>query len=226
MPELKDLKLSPLVASILYHAVVMGAIVYFTLHQLPEDGQNVQPIQIESINEAKPKLTRFQRKTQEVHQNNGERTAKSIGNSHRVSLSDLGMRLDTSERPSQESSNLPTQTENNTYDTPDLGGWDLMNPDPRVARFNQYVYNVVQGWLDRDSSQNTQVLTGTVKIRVWFDGDGNYLENETNYDAIDPQFQKIVERALKKSFSRPIPHPFLYTHKKFSIDRMVVLRPY
>jgi hypothetical protein len=102
----------------------------------------------------------------------------------------------------------------------------MMNPDPRIARFNQYVYNKVQGWLDRDRDLNHDQIYGTVKVRIWFDADGNYLEAETVYDAIDPNFQKIVERALRKAFNMPIPHPYLYLNKKFSIERMVVIRKY
>jgi len=63
-------------------------------------------------------------------------------------------------------------------------------------------------------------------VRIWFDENGNYLETETVYDAADPNFQMIVARALRKSFAVPIPKPFLYIHRKFSIERMVVIRPY
>jgi hypothetical protein len=141
----------------------------------------------------------------------------------KVTLSDLGMRFDPTrpERVRDESSE-DMRRGAETFDP--TAGWDLMNPDPRIMRFNLYVYNTVQRQLDRESMQNQIRLTGTVKVKIWFDAEGNYLSAETQYQAIDPDFQKIVERSLRLAFMNPIPTPYMYKKEKFFIEREVYVR--
>jgi hypothetical protein len=178
---------------------------------------NSKPIEIESLTEKHPVKKIIH--NPEQAQAPSTATTKNSSN-HFVSLSDLGMRLNTD--PVQEATN-PQEMRPST-ETTDDDGWDIMNPDPRVARFNQYIYNTVQGWLDRDAYLNSKPLYGTVKLKIWFTKNGEYLENETIFDAIDEDFREIVKRALRKSFTNPIPHPFLYQKEKFFIIRQVVVR--
>ncbi|MBS1959061.1 MAG: hypothetical protein JST80_06275 [Bdellovibrionales bacterium] len=152
--------------------------------------------------------------------------ARSARKAEGVTLSDLGMQFNPLEYVAPNSRSSPESFYTGPSTVNDDSGWDLLNPDPRIARFNQYLYNTVQGWLDRESYLITGTLTGTVKIKMWFDAEGNYLENETVYDAIDPDFKRIVQISLHNSFLRPIPKPYLFTNKKFSIQRQVVLRKY
>ena len=215
MDETRDQKAPPLFTSIALHILLFGAIFYL-LSREPLEGTKSDPIQIDTFQEKKAARVRPPRTSTGV----AHHDSKATQTSHSVSLSDLGMRFSTDPLPE------PAETAQSTPspDVPNNDGWDVMNPDPKIARFNQYIYNTVQGWLDRDAYMNTEKMYGTVKVKIWFDENGNYLENETVYDAIDPNFKRIVQRALSKSFAVPIPRPFLYVHKKFSIERMVVVR--
>src|SRR5689334_272024 len=56
----------------------------------------------------------------------------------KVSLDDLGLRPDA--RPDEQAKSDPVPGE--------AGGWDLDNSDPKIARFNQYIYTVIQRQLD------------------------------------------------------------------------------
>ena len=209
---------SHLIWSVIIHALLIAGL-YYLLTLQPQERPDSSPIQIDSITPKKSQ-ERVAKRSKSVPVSQPQTHAKTSDSSH-VSLSDLGMRFSYEPSVPQNAAKSAAET---PADIPDDNGWDIMNPDPRVARFNQYIYNTVQGWLDRDAPQNPAHMTGSVKVRIWFDADGNYLENETVYDAIDPDFQKVVARALHKSFINPIPHPFLYIHKKFSIERVVVLR--
>ena len=216
MDETNEYTLPPLIISFLLHALIFGVIVFLFSQNLEDGSPNSEPIQIESVKEKK-------RSVKVKIKNEKELSHTSVNHhGHSVSLSDLGMRLDTSSKPESDRQGARSPFES----APESGSddWDVLNPDPRVARFNQYIYNTVQGWLDRDSYLNQQKLYGTVKIKIWFTKDGEYLENETNFEAIDSDFEQIVRRALRKSFMNPIPRPFLFQHDKFFIVRTVVLR--
>lgn len=131
-----------------------------------------------------------------------------------VSLNDIGLKADFRARDPAADESMPGLP----------GGWDLDNPDPSVARFNQYVYEVVQRQLDFESRWLQERPRGTVKMRIWFDEKGNYLMTQSKFDAIDARFQKIVERALKNAFETPVPRTFVYSKKSFYIDREVYVR--
>jgi hypothetical protein len=211
---------SPVSRSIAIHAILAALIYYFFFYNQPADsGKSPETVQIDTINESAPAPKKSQRTASKNHYTP---STQATSRSHSISLSDLGMRLNTAPMPQQKEGeeNSPPPTENDGEDS----SWDMLNPDPRIARFNQYVYNTVQGWLDRDAYLNRQALYGTVKVKIWFSADGEYLENETEYEAIDEDFKKIVARALHKSFMNPIPHPYMYKHEKFSIVRTVVIR--
>jgi hypothetical protein len=212
MESEQDRKIQPIWVSFFIHALLVALLYYLLFWGDDRQVQGGDTIQIDSVTNDRQT---GRRATTKKHI-----SSQSKNSTHGVSLSDLGMRLDTRTSASDSS---PTDTRNESEVASD-DDWDVLNPDPRVARFNQYVYNVVQGWLDRDAYMNTKPLTGTVKIRVWFDENGNYLEKETIYEAIDPDFQAIVARALRKAFSVPIPRPYLISKKKFFIIRTVVIR--
>jgi hypothetical protein len=202
--------------SVVLHALIAW-LIYYLMTQNPDDGvQHSAPIEVTSV-DAKPQRKIVHSEKARVHP-----TETAPKRSHEVSLSDLGMRLNTDPVPEQ--NNTPEESRPSADAANDDEGWDVMNPDPRVARFNQYIYNTVQGWLDRDAYLNSKPLYGTVKLKIWFTKDGEYLEDETIFDAIDEDFREIVKRALRKSFANPIPHPFLYQKEKFSIVRQVVVR--
>lgn len=208
-------KINPIFASILLHALLLACLMVFVYFSEPS-APNDEPIQVETVKESRsPK-----RSNQHLSRSSVNGHARQAPHSHSVSLSDLGMRLD--ERSYQHESNPDEATP--ASETEGDGGWDMLNPDPRVARFNQYVYNTVQGWLDRDAYQNNQSIYGSVKVKLWFSATGEWLEDESVYDAADPEFRRIVIRALRKSFANPIPRPFLFKHEKFFIERMVVIR--
>ncbi len=209
---------SPVFASMFLHGLLIALLVYLIFFRAPTIEKQNERYDIDvSVQKKHATATTSATGSSAIHN-------RSSGHSS-VSLGDLGMRW----RPVEPMPVRP-QTEESFYSTnesvSDEGGWDVMNPDPKLARFNRYVYNTVQGWLDRDSYLNPAQLTGTVQVRIWFDGEGNYLENETNFQAVDPDFRTLVARALHKSFAVPIPRPFLYTHQKFSILRTVYVRHY
>ena len=202
--------------SVVLHALIFGLIYYLFLMNPDEGNPKSAPIEVQTISDkVQKKIVHHSAKNPVNH------SATPSKHAHEVSLSDLGMRLNTDPVPEQSSAeeNRPSQEAANDDD-----GWDVMNPDPRVARFNQYIYNTVQGWLDRDAYLNQKQLYGTVKLKIWFTKDGEYLEDETIFDAIDEDFREIVKRALRKSFMNPIPRPFLYKKEKFFIVRTVVVR--
>lgn len=213
MTDEEHTQLRTFLSSLIIHAILLGAL-FFLMSREPEEGTQNTPIDLESIQtkQASRPRSRPRSSTQ------GATNSSSSNRGNSVSLADLGMRLNTQSGPSDYE---PTH-ENSVPDGNDTS--DILNPDPRVARFNQYVYNKVQGWLDRDAYMNPRTLTGTVKLKIWFDGDGNYLEEETLFEAIDPEFKEIVARALRKAFSTPIPRPYLYIREKFFIERMVRIR--
>ncbi len=200
-------------ASFLTHGAIVLILALLINQNIEVGDHGSTTIQVDTVSPAKHKYSKNENSRAASH------AQPSTRSQNRISLSDLGLKLNHTPLPpvNEESESSPPAAS-------DDGGWDTLNPDPRIARFNQYVYNTVQGWLDRDAYLNHQRLTGTVKVKIWFDKDGNFLEDETVYEAIDPDFKKIVERALKKSFANPIPHPFLYRHEKFSIERIVVIR--
>ena len=212
MNETQDQKSSSLFTSAVLHGLLFAGLFYI-LSLEPKEGGKSEPIQIETI-QAKKTI-----KEPTTH-------FKAAEKSQAVSLNDLGMRL--SHEPFHEAPEpLGGNTNQGASDESPAernDGWDIMNPDPKIARFNRYIYTTVQGWLDRDAYLNIEKMYGTVKVLIWFDENGNYLENETVYDAIDPNFQRVVAKALQKSFAVPVPRPFLYLHHKFSIERVVVIR--
>ncbi len=210
-----DLKLPPFYASVVIHGLLLGLMIFLITRE-PDTGAKSEPIQIESINGVKPKRNVPRHTVQPL----ANRVSDAMGtNNHQVSLKDLGLRINHDVKPDEAA---PDQAQ----EVPDEDSWDVMNPDPKVAQFNQYIYRTVQGWLDRDSSVDMDPIYGTVKVRIWFDENGNWLENETVYQAVDPNFQRIVARALRKSFAAPVPKPYLYLHHKFFIERMVRIRQY
>jgi hypothetical protein len=206
--------------SAVLHALLIGLIFWFFNLKPDEPPPGNDAIDVTTVSKEKnfkPKSVKQKKivSTAPVnHSSHGERM---------VSLADLGMRLDRNPAPVASSSENSERAMPDAEDTPDEG-WDVLNPDPKLARFNQYIYNTVQGWLDRDAYMNHQQLYGQVRVKLWFSADGEWLENETVYDAVDEDFIKIVQRALRKSFTNPIPRPYLFKHEKFSIQRTVVIR--
>lgn len=180
-----------------------------------------EPIQVEF---ADPRSGLKERRATERHLTPGAPSRRAAPRGRRaVTLSDLGMRFDPLAVPSEP---LPGSDEAVDNKDPQGDGWDLLNPDPKIARFNQYIYNVVQTELDREGGPMAHQLLGTVKVTLWFDADGNYLEDQTKYAAIDETFREIVARSLRRAFARPVPRPYLYLDRKFSIQREVFIRRY
>jgi hypothetical protein len=198
------------------HALLL-ALFYFLWTHRPEVSPKSDPIVVEYSGQKEHAPTAR-------HLNPGSPTRRAAPRGRRsVTLSDLGMRFDPLEAPSEPAPGSDAAVDNKD---PQGDGWDLLNPDPKIARFNQYVYNVVQTELDRESGPMAQRLLGTVKVTLWFDQDGNYLDDRTKYAAIDSSFREIVRRSLKRAFARPIPKPFLYLARVFSIQREVFIRPF
>lgn len=211
MTATEDRNITPVIESVFIHLAFALVLTLIILNQPSQSDRGTEQIQFDTV------------KKQASHggklRKGAAANVKQKDIPSHISLADLGMRLDhsISQSAGSESSEPAAEALEDDH-------WDLNNPDPRIARFNQYIYNTVQGWLDRDAYLNHAMLQGTVKVRIWFDGEGNYLENETEYEAIDPDFQRIVARALKKSFANPVPRPFLFMNRKFSIQRVVVIR--
>ncbi len=218
--------INPISISVLLHALIL-ALALLLIYQNEKSGsrQGSEPIQIESITK-KPAQSSVRKEKQTTRSQSAAPSSRSKAVPDGITLDSLAMRMDYTTPTAKPSDFYQAAPESHFGQAEPADDWDVLNPDPKLARFNQYIYNTVQGWLDRDRYQNRQELSGTVRVRIWFTGDGEFLENETEYEAIDPEFQKIVERALRKSFANPIPRPFLFTNKKFSIERTVVLRKY
>jgi hypothetical protein len=218
MEATSDRPIQPFLISGAFHGLLFLLLLWIILLRPEEGAQNSSPIQIDTITEKKT-----QRKiVQQLKKHEDSHSSTSKNTPHSVSLADLGMRLNTDPVPETQTSEQPQELR--PSQAADDDGWDVMNPDPRVARFNQYIYNTVQGWLDRDAYMNMQPLYGTVKLKIWFTKDGEYLEDETIFDAIDSDFREIVKRALRKSFAVPIPRPYIFQKEKFFIIRTVVVR--
>ena len=150
------------------------------------------------------------------------------GASHPISLNDLGVSIE------RELQSMPQSNDSNdSYEHPVTdphsptfadGDWDLLNPNPVLARFNQYLYYTVQGWLDRYSALNPMPIFGSVRVKLCFSGTGEYLEDETVIEADDPNFRNLVVRSLRKALEHPIPKVYLPEHRKFYVERSVVIR--
>jgi hypothetical protein len=211
-----------LVISMVIHALLFGLLLWLALRNpVVSDGLQESSIQLDAVINNRPSATRRGsiRKTER---------SMSRGASAGISLGDLGMHmapLESHVEPEYDS-NVPSQTDGQSRDFVPDGDWDLLNPDPRLARFNQYIYKTVQGWLDRDAYLNTERIYGTVKVKIWFSPEGEYLENETLFEFQDENFKAIVARALRKSFNRPVPRAFLSKKEKFYIERSVVIRQF
>jgi hypothetical protein len=97
MEENRERQIPPFLKSLFLHALILGLIFYVITLEQEESDQKSEPIQIESINShANPKksVKKTERpKSTEVSKSHS--TVKSQGPAHAVSLSDLGMRLDT-----------------------------------------------------------------------------------------------------------------------------------
>lgn len=201
-------KIQTFVTSALLHAIILASLLYlFRGSPIPLD----PPISVQ-INEPSPQDATG-RSRKRVTQNQVHPTSKTA---RQVTLDDLGVKMTYSAREFPEETSVKQDA--------DDGGWDLMNPDPKVAGFNQYIFSTIQRRLDYESMNNRRMLTGTVKVRLWFDPDGNFLFDETEYQAIDPDFQRIVARALFAAFQSPVPRPYLYSKEKFYVDREVFFR--
>ena len=213
----------PTFLSALLHGLLLLLALFFIYRNDVGSRQGSEPIQIESITQkpsaVKEKQTSRQKSTAPTR---SAKNSKAVPDG--ITLGSLAMRMDYRTPTASAQDFYQPMPESHIGQAEPADDWDTMNPDPRVARFNQYIYNTVQGWLDRDAPSNHQMLTGIVKLRIWFSADGEYLEKETVFDAVDPNFQAIVERALRKSFMNPIPKIYLTQKKKFFIDRTVVLR--
>lgn len=211
----------PATVSVFLHALIL-LLAYFILIQEGAPGSKKgEPIQIESITEKR--ASKKEKQSFRHAQTRESRTAsKAVPDG--ITLGSLAMRMDYSRQAAKEQDFYQPMPENQFAEPEPSDDWDVMNPDPRLARFNLYIYNTVQGWLDRDAHLNRTPLTGTVRVKIWFSAEGEYLESETVFDAVDPNFQAVVERALRKSFTNPIPKMYLTQKKKFFIERTVVLR--
>lgn len=211
-------KSGPILYSFLIHAsIVVIAFLITWQGQLDLDKQHErESYQIDSIvDHQKPKKDKIP-----LVKKGTSQTSKSKTDRMAIpSLSSLAMRM-TPQTPLQEEE----QPRGDKGDSETQDAWDMLNPDPRQARFNQYLYYTVQGWLDRDAYLNTQKIYGTVKLKIWFTEKGEWLEDETEFDAIDDNFKGIVRRALRKSFERPIPLAYITQKHKFFIVRTVVVR--
>ena len=210
-------KSRPYLFSFFIHVVLLllALLIVIKSNQLAEENSKNETYQIDSIldrKREKKQVAPLVKKGMSHNQKSKSETMSSIP------LSSLGMRLNPPtplEKPEPQGDQGDSEKEDD---------WDVLNPDPRLARFNQYIFYTVQGWLDRDAYLNNQNLYGTVKVKIWFTEKGEYLEDETVYDAADPQFRLIVARALRKSFMNPIPAVYLTKKTKFSIERTVVVR--
>ena len=224
MSAILSYKPKPIYTSLVIHAILFGILLWLALQNpIQLDGLSDATIQLDSVNTQSPAKTK-----------RGSRLKRSTPStkdrSEGISLSDLGMRmrpLESHSEPERESNHYSTSTDDgiNPNQVPE-GNGDILTPDPRLARFNQYIYKTVQGWLDRDAYLNTERIYGTVQLKIWFSADGEYLEDETLFEFQDPNFKAIVARALRKSFATPIPRAYLVKKQKFFIERQVVIRQF
>lgn len=199
------------------HAMLIAAMWWLWSHR-PAEIPRDEPITVEFAGEK-------DRKPSPRHLNPGSPRARSASRASRppVTLDDLGMTFDPVAIARQaQSETAPADAVDNR--DPQGDGWDLLNPDPKVARFNQYLYNVVQRELDRESQLGLRQFLGTVKIKLWFDTEGNYLAERTDFKAIDSEFRELVARSLKRAFARPIPKQYVYLDHTFSVQREVYVR--
>lgn len=200
--------------SVVFHALLVWALFYWV---------GRPPVLVDPPITVEVKESNSQQRSESArHGKASGRGDRAFETPPRVSLADLGMSMNDLTRPREVEDSGEVRSGAETFDP--TGGWDLMNPDPKIMRFNLYVYNTVQRQLDLESMRNQIRLTGTVKVKIWFDADGNYLAAETVYQAIDPDFQAIVDRALRAAFAQPVPRPYLYKREKFFIEREVFVR--
>jgi hypothetical protein len=216
MTEAELEKLSSFLRSLVTHGLLLAFVYWFFLNRDPRP-QDQDLIAVEY-----PSPKRVSPHSDASRGSRSDSTAAST--SHRVRLEDLGVRFSPL-APAPET-HEPQGHADSAVAQDFTGGWDLLNPDPKRARFNRYIYQTVQRWLDHESMMNRLQLTGTVKVRIWFDGEGNYLASQTQYRAVDSDFQRIVDRALQLAFQEPVPKAFLFTDQTFFIDREVYVRPY
>ena|GEM_PF-3193446 len=150
-----------------------------------------------------------------------------------ISVNDLGVSIarELQSASVPESDHSPESDDSDSHPVSDPhsqtfadGDWDLLNPNPVLARFNQYLYYTVQGWLDRYSALNPMPIFGSVRVKLCFSGTGEYLEDKTVIEADDPNFRNLVVRSLRKALERPIPKAYLPEHHQFYVERSVVIR--
>ena len=65
---------------------------------------------------------------------------------------------------------------------------------------------------------------GIVHVKIWFSDEGEYIEDESEFEAEDPHFKIMVKRLLRKVWSYPLSRQYFKQHKKFSLDFPVHLK--